>query len=54
MSEIHAQKPVLTNEVLEDVHDEDFVFVQQDKKLVDETYAATSSARDIWLHFKKE
>ena len=53
MSEIHAQDPVLTNEVMEDVNDEDFVFVQQDKKLVDETYAATSSARDIWLHFKK-
>ena len=34
MSEIHAQEPVLTNEVLEDVNDEDFVFVQQDKKLV--------------------
>ena len=53
MSEIHGQDPILTNEVIDDYSDEDFVFVQQDKKLTDTTYKATSYAKDVWMHFKK-
>jgi oligopeptide transport system permease protein len=53
MSEIRAQKPVLTNEVVDDYSDEDFVFVQRDEKLTDKVYETTSYAKDVWMHFKK-
>lgn len=50
MSEI---KPVLTNEVIDDFTDDDFVFVQRDEKLVDKAYKTTSYLKDVWAHFKK-
>lgn len=53
MSEVRGQKPVLTNEIVDDSNDEDFVFVQQDKKLTDKAYETTSYAKDVWMHFKK-
>ena len=46
-------RPVLTNEVIDDFSDEDFVFVQRDEKLVDKAYKTTSYLRDVWAHFKK-
>lgn len=46
-------KPVLTNEVIDDFTDEDFVFVQRDEKLVDKAYKTTSYLKDVWAHFKK-
>ena len=52
MSELY-QKPVLTNEVVDDFSADDFVFVQRDEKLVDKTYQATSYLKDVWSHFKK-
>ena len=51
MSELY-QKPVLTNEVVDDFSADDFVFVQRDEKLVDKTYQATSYLKDVWSHFK--
>jgi oligopeptide transport system permease protein len=53
MSEVKPQVPVLTEEKIEDYSDEDFVFVQRDEKLVDKAYKATSYAKDVWIHFKK-
>ena len=50
MSEV---KPVLTNEVIDDFTDDDFVFVQKDEKLVDKAYKTTSYLKDVWAHFKK-
>lgn len=50
MSEV---KPVLTNEVIDDFTDDDFVFVQRDEKLVDKAYKTTSYLKDVWAHFKK-
>ena len=32
---------------------EDFVFVQEDEKLIDKTYKATSYWKDVWSHFSK-
>ena len=32
---------------------EDFEFVQQNEKLTDKTYKATSYAKDVWMHFTK-
>ena len=46
-------RPVLTNEVIDDFSDDDFVFVQRDEKLVDKAYKTTSYLRDVWAHFKK-
>ena len=45
-------RPVLTNEVIDDFSDDDFVFVQRDEKLVDKAYKTTSYLRDVWAHFK--
>ncbi len=32
---------------------DDFVFVQENEKLMDKTYKATSYAKDVWVHFTK-
>lgn len=53
MTEIHTQKPVLTNEIVDDFTADDFVFVQRDERLTDKVYETTSYAKDVWMHFKK-
>ncbi len=53
MSELNVQQPTLTNEIVDDFTSEDFVFVQQDEKLIDKAYEATSYMKDVWMHFKK-
>ncbi len=47
----YGMPPVL--DIDDDFTQEDFVFVQQNEKLTDKTYAATSYAKDVWNHFKK-
>ena len=53
MTEINPQKPVLTDERVDDFTADDFVFVHQNEKLTDTVYEATSYAKDVWMHFKK-
>ena len=46
-------KPFLTDEKVDDFTAEDFVFVHRNEELLDEAYTATSYAKDVWMHFKK-
>ncbi|MEE3487646.1 MAG: oligopeptide ABC transporter permease [Bulleidia sp.] len=52
MSE-NTSRPVLTNEIIDDFTEKDFVFVQQGEKLHDKAYKTTSYMADVWMHFKK-
>ncbi len=54
MSEIKKRTvPVLTDEVIDDYTAEDFVFVQQNERLTDKVYEATSYLKDVWTNFSK-
>ena len=54
MSEIKKKTvPVLTDEIVDDYSAEDFVFVQQNERLTDKVYEATSYLRDVWINFSK-
>ncbi len=54
MSEIKKRTvPVLTDEVIDDYSAEDFVFVQQNERLTDKVYEATSYLKDVWTNFSK-
>ena len=54
MSEITKKTvPVLTDEIVDDYSAEDFVFVQQNERLTDKVYEATSYLRDVWINFSK-
>ena len=54
MSEIKKRTvPVLTDEVIDDYTAEDFVFVQQNERLTDKVYEATSYLKDVWTNFPK-
>ncbi len=53
MSEIIHKKPVLTDEIVDDFSENDFVFVQEGERLTDKAYKSTSYLHDVWINFSK-